>query len=84
MTVVSGFSIFTYVKEIIKSVRNIRATMNVVPSRKASLIFVTENDKIINEGAGFIEKLAYADKIMIQKDKEGNNRWNRKAKLKKL
>ena len=36
-----------------------------------SLIFVTENDKIINEGAGFIEKLAYADKIMIQKDKEG-------------
>ncbi len=59
------------IKEIIKSVRNIRANMNVVPSRKASLIFVTENDKIINEGAGFIEKLAYADKIIIQKDKEG-------------
>ena len=59
------------IKEIIKSVRNIRANMNVAPSRKASLIFVTENDKIINEGAGFIEKLAYADKIIIQKDKEG-------------
>ncbi|MBQ8300002.1 MAG: valine--tRNA ligase [Clostridia bacterium] len=59
------------IKEIIKSVRNIRANMNVVPSRKASLIFVTENDKIINEGAGFIEKLAYADKIITQKDKEG-------------
>ena len=45
--------------------------MNVVPSRKASLIFVTENEKVIEEGRGFIEKLAYADKITIQKDKTG-------------
>ena len=57
------------VKEIIKGVRNIRANMNVVPSKKASLIFVTENAKVINEGATFIEKLAYADKITVQQDK---------------
>ena len=59
------------VKEIIKSVRNIRANMNVVPSRKASLIFVTDKKDIIEAGASFIEKLAYADKITIQADKEG-------------
>ena len=59
------------IKEIIKNIRNIRANMNVVPSRKASLIFVTENEKVIEEGRGFIEKLAYADKITIQKDKTG-------------
>ena len=59
------------IKEIIKSIRNVRANMNVVPSRKASLIFVTENTKVIEEGKGFIEKLAYADKITIQKDRSG-------------
>ena len=59
------------VKEIIKSVRNIRANMNVVPSRKASLIFVTDKKDIIEAGSGFIEKLAYADKITIQENKEG-------------
>ena len=59
------------IKEIIKGVRNIRANMNVVPSKKASLIFVTENSKVIEEGSSYIEKLAYADKITIQKDKAG-------------
>ncbi len=59
------------IKEIIKSIRNIRANMNVVPSRKASLIFVTDKKEVIEEGKGFIEKLAYADKISIQTDKTG-------------
>ncbi len=59
------------IKEIIKSIRNIRANMNVVPSRKASLIFVTDKKDVIEEGRGFIEKLAYADKISIQADKMG-------------
>ncbi len=58
------------IKEIIKGIRNIRANMNVVPSRKTSLIFVTERDKTISDGTGFIEKLAYADRITIQKDKK--------------
>ena len=58
------------VKEIIKGIRNIRTNMNVAPSKKASMIFVTENKKTIEEGAYFIEKLAGADKITIQKNKE--------------
>ena len=59
------------IKEIIKNTRNIRANMNVAPSRKASMIFVTENSRVIEEGKSFIEKLASADKIIIQKDKSG-------------
>jgi valyl-tRNA synthetase len=58
------------IKEIIKSVRNIRANMNVIPSRKTSIIFVTKEENIIKEGRGFIEKLAYADNIIIQNDKK--------------
>ena len=59
------------IKEVIKNARNIRANMNVAPSRKASMIFVTENSRVIEEGKSFIEKLASADKIIIQKDKSG-------------
>jgi valyl-tRNA synthetase len=58
------------IKEVIKSVRNIRANMNVVPSRKTSMIFVTKEENIIIEGKGFIEKLAYADNVLIQNDKK--------------
>ena len=58
------------VKEIIKGVRNIRANMNVVPSRKASLIFITKNARAIEEGRGFIEKLASADNIVIKDEKK--------------
>lgn len=59
------------IKEIIKGVRNLRANMNVAPSRKASMIFVTEKKNIIEEGRSFIEKLAGADSIKIQTTKDG-------------
>ena len=59
------------VKEIIKGVRNLRANMNVAPSKKASMIFVTEKADVIEEGSSFIEKLAGAEGIKVQKDKTG-------------
>ncbi len=59
------------IKEIIKGVRNIRANMNVVPSRKSSLIFVTKNKETIEEGKSFLEKLAYADEIIVKDSKVG-------------
>jgi len=59
------------VKEIIKGVRNLRANMNVAPSKKASMIFVTEKADVIEEGKGFIEKLAGAEGITVQQDKTG-------------
>ena len=39
--------------------------------KKASMIFVTEKADVIEEGKGFIEKLAGAEGITIQKDKSG-------------
>ena len=59
------------IKEIITGVRNLRANMNVAPSKKASMIFVTEKSDVIEEGRGFIEKLAGADSVACQKDKTG-------------
>ncbi|NSW90839.1 MAG: valine--tRNA ligase [Firmicutes bacterium] len=58
----------------IRSIRNIRAEMNVPPSKRAKVIFVTqEADKkeIIEKGTNFIEKLAWASGTAIQADKTG-------------
>ena len=59
------------IKEIIKGVRNLRANMNVAPSKKASMIFVIEKANVIEEGKGFIEKLAGAEGITVHNDKAG-------------
>ncbi len=59
-------------KNIIINIRNIRANMNVVPSKKTKLIFVTTKYvDVINESLEFLKKLGYADDIEIRKDKEG-------------
>ena len=59
------------IKDIIKGVRNLRVNMNVAPSKKASMIFVTEKKDIIEEGKGFIEKLAGSDNVSCQTNKDG-------------
>ena len=59
------------VKEIITGIRNLRANMNVAPSKKATMIFVTNKKDAIEEGRGFIEKLAGADSVACQDDKTG-------------
>ena len=59
-------------KEIIVGIRNIRANLNVHPSKKSELIFVTKSNKnLIEESEGFLKKLGYSDKIKIQEDKDG-------------
>ncbi len=59
-------------KDIIVNIRNIRANMNVVPSKKTKLIFVTTKYKnVINESLEFLKKLGYADNIEIRENKEG-------------
>ena len=45
--------------------------MNVAPSKKASMIFVTEKKDVIEAGRSFIEKLAGAENITIQDNKNG-------------
>ena len=59
-------------KEIIVGIRNIRANLNVHPSRKSELIFVTSvNKDLIEKSEGFLKKLGYSEGIKIQENKEG-------------
>ena len=59
-------------KEIIIGVRNIRANMNVHPSKKSELIFVTKTDKdLIEKSEIFLKKLAFGENIKVQETKEG-------------
>ncbi len=67
------------IKEIIVGVRNVRANMNIHPSKKAELIFVTEDFKQeIEEDKEFILKLGFGKDLKVVKDKTGipNNAIN--------
>jgi valyl-tRNA synthetase len=58
------------IKQIIIGIRNIRTNMNVHPAKKSTLIFVTENDEeMIIDSQEFIKKLGFADKIIVQGNK---------------
>ena len=59
------------IKEIIVEIRNIRAKMNVHPSRKVKLIFVTEKYKDkIESCKEFIQKLGFGNDIIFEKNKD--------------
>jgi len=59
-------------KEIIVGIRNLRTKLNVHPSKKSKLIFVTEGYKeVINASEEFMKKLAFGNEIIIQESKEG-------------
>lgn len=61
-------------KEAIKSIRNIRAEMNVAPSKKANVIVVSDNEEvrsIFEKGKVFFAPLAYASDVIVQADKTG-------------
>ena len=56
------------IKQIIIEIRNVRANMNIHPSKKADLIFVTPKYvKEIEESKDFVLKLGYGNSIKIQK-----------------
>lgn len=62
------------IMEAIRNIRNIRAEMNVPPSRKAKIVFVasgTEEQGVLEEGKGFFERLAGASEVTVQSGKEG-------------
>ena len=59
-------------KQIIVDIRNIRAKMNVHPSKKVDLIFVTTKyTKEIQEAKEFICKLGFGQNVLIQENKDG-------------
>ena len=60
------------IKQIIVEIRNVRSNMNIHPSKKANLIFVTdEHEDDIWSAKDFILKLGFAEKIVVQKDRIG-------------
>ncbi len=62
------------IMEAVRSIRNIRAEMNVPPSRKSKVVFVAsgiDGKSILKEGKPFFERLAGASEVLVQSDKEG-------------
>jgi len=62
------------IKEAVRSIRNIRAEMNVVPSKKAHVFVVTTDETTkarFERSAVFFKTLAYASDVSVQSDKAG-------------
>jgi len=59
------------VMDAIRSIRNLRTQMNVVPSKKAKVIIVTEKPEVFEGTEIFFEKLASASETLIQNDMAG-------------
>ena len=57
-------------KEVIVGIRNLRTNMNIHPSKKSKLIFVTKNaSEMINSSKIVIEKLAFASQIEVRNER---------------
>jgi len=62
------------IKEAVRGIRNIRAEMNIPPSRKATVIVVSENEAVRDmfaNGRAYMATLGYASELRIQADKAG-------------
>ena len=58
-------------KAIITEIRNVRNNMNVHPSKKSKLIFVTtEYADLIEQSKAFLERLGFASEIIVKSTKE--------------
>ena len=60
------------VMNAIRAIRNRRAEMNVPPSKKATLYVLTSKPQIFTEGEGFIQRLAYADRVELLESEPAN------------
>lgn len=63
-----------YTKAAIKAIRNVRSEMDIAPSRKAQIIFVSRDDQVkelLASGERYFINLAGGDGITIQDNKEG-------------
>lgn len=62
------------IKTAVKGIRNVRSEMNVPPSKKATVIVVSENEKvrtIFEDSKVFFATLGYANEVKIQANNEG-------------
>ncbi len=59
------------IMDAIRSVRNIRSQMNVVPSKKAKVIIVADDIKVFEGSGVYFEKLASASETVVTDNKDG-------------
>lgn len=62
------------IKAAVRNIRNLRAEMNVAPSRKAKVYVVSQNADVRNvfeNGKVFFATLGYASEVVIQDNKDG-------------
>ena len=60
--------------DAIRSIRNVRTDMGVVPSRKIGMILVSSDEKnraMFVDGKAFLERLANVTEVTTQQNKEG-------------
>lgn len=60
--------------DAVRSIRNVRTHLGVVPSRRASSILVTQDDLIASvfvDGQAYLERLAGIDSVEVRRNKEG-------------
>lgn len=57
------------IKSAIRSIRNLRAEMNVPPSKKARLVIITEQKQVFESGEAFFQKLAWASEVHVTDDR---------------
>lgn len=57
------------IKDSIKAIRNLRAEMNVPPSKRAKLVIITEDSDTFKKGDAFYKKLAGASDVIVTGDR---------------
>ncbi|MCT4596804.1 MAG: valine--tRNA ligase [Vallitalea sp.] len=62
------------IKQAVRSIRNVRAQMNVPPSKKAKVFVVSDKEEVRNtfeKGKVFFATLGYASEVIIQDNEDG-------------
>lgn len=62
------------IKEAVSGIRKMRSDRNVAPSRKSKVYVVSDSDKtleVFRKDQLFFETLAYANEVILQKDRTG-------------
>ncbi len=54
---------FEAIMDIIKAIRNVRAEMNVAPSKKLHITVKTDKEEIVRKGEGYLSKLAGVESV---------------------
>ena len=63
------------IKEAVRGIRNVRSSMNVPPSKKATVYVVSDKEEIrqiFENGKVFFASLGYAGEVLVQSDRRAS------------